>query len=424
MNIRKKTFVLIITYLAAAIAALGAYTALHYGMERSYRRTAEYGYAHSFEELVYAASELESALHRASYATGAELSGELCADIYADCLAAEMSMAALPFSTQELERTAAFIGLAGDYAHSRLRVSAQSGFDDAARQRFAELYETAAHLNSELSTLRDSVNDGEVLLDEPENVFASSGERLSGRMLGMEDGTAVPELGAYGGRYAEEPAQERSKAAIPQAEAKAAAADFFGLDADKLEAEYTASDGTVCFGFDGGSVCVDASGSVLSLSSERSVAGDIGSDELERTAREFLAAHGFGELYLVSSERLGSVQTMVFDCVRNGVRCMGDSVRISVAGDTGGIYAYDAAEHLKRHGSYPAAGAAVSESTAREALPSTLCINSTQLCYAEADDGSAVLCYAFDCTGSGGDELLVLVNAQTALQHNVLVAHF
>ena len=171
-----------------------------------------------------------------------------------------------------------------------------------------------------------------MLLDEPENVFAASGDRLSGRMLGMEDGIGVTELGAYGGRYAEA-SSAQSKTPVPQEKAKAAAADFFGLDADKLEVEYTASDGTVCFGFDGGSVCVDASGSVLSLSSERSVAGDIDSDELERTAREFLAAHGFGELYLVSSERLGSVQTMVFDCVRNGVRCMGDSVRISVAGD-------------------------------------------------------------------------------------------
>ncbi len=423
MLIRKKTFVLIVTYLAAAVIALGAYTALHYGMERSYRRTAEYGYAHSFEELVYAASGLENALHRAAYATGAELSGELCADIYAGCLAAEMSMAALPFSTQELERTAAFIGLAGDYAHSRLRASAQSGFDDAARQRFAGLYETAAQLKRELITLRDSVNDGAVLLDEPENVFASSGDRLSGHMLGLEDGIGVTELGAYGGRYAAEPAQEQSLDTVTQAEAKAAAADFFGLDEDGLELEYSAEDGTVCYTFDGGSVCIDADGSVLSLSSERSVAGDMGSAELESIAREFLAAHGFGEMYLASSERLGSVQVMEFDCMQDGVRCMGDSVRVSVAGDTGSIYAYDAAGHLKRHGTYPAAVAAVSESTAREALPSTLCAEEAQLCYAEAGDGSAVLCYAFDCTGSGGDELLVLVNAQTGLQHDVLVAH-
>ena len=55
MYIRKKTFILIITYLTAAVVALGAYTAVHFGMERSYRRTAEYGYAHAFEEVVYAA---------------------------------------------------------------------------------------------------------------------------------------------------------------------------------------------------------------------------------------------------------------------------------------------------------------------------------------------------------------------------------
>lgn len=74
MYIRKKTFILIITYLAAAVVALGAYTAVHFGMEGSYRRTAEYGYAHAFEEVVGSVSALSDSLHRASYASGAELS--------------------------------------------------------------------------------------------------------------------------------------------------------------------------------------------------------------------------------------------------------------------------------------------------------------------------------------------------------------
>lgn len=69
----------------------------------------EYGYAHAFEEVVGSVSALSDSLHRASYASGAELSGQLCADIYGSCLAAEMTMAVLPFSTQELEQTAAFI---------------------------------------------------------------------------------------------------------------------------------------------------------------------------------------------------------------------------------------------------------------------------------------------------------------------------
>ncbi len=422
MYIRKKTFVLIVTYLLAAVLALGAYTAVHYGMERRYRRTAEYGYAQAFEELVNAASGLSGSLHRAVYATGPELSGRLCADIYGSCLAAEMSMAVLPFSTQELEQTAAFIGLAGDYARSRLSASAQSGFDDAARQSFAGLYKTAAELTQQLRALQDSVNDGGVLFDEPENVSASSAGRLSEHMLAIEDGVGAAELGSYGGRYAAQPSPQ-SGTPIAQDEARAIAAEYFGLDEDGLKAEYTAEDGRVCFSFDGGSVCLDADGNILSLSSERSVAGDMDSAALERIAREFLASHGFGELCLSLSERIGSVQMMEFDCVENGVRCMGDSVRISVAGDRGDIYAFDASGHVRNHGSCRGGQeAAVSESAARAALPDTLSVTGSQLCYAPCDDGSGVLCYGFDCLGSDGEELLVLVNAQTGLQFDVLEA--
>ena len=420
MYIRKKTFILIITYLTAAVVALGAYTAVHFGMEGSYRRTAEYGYAHAFEEVVSAASNLSDSLHRASYATGAELSGQLCADIYGSCLAAEMTMAALPFSTQELEQTAAFIGIAGDYARSMLRASAQSGFDDSARADFASLYKTASALTEKLHELQSSVNDGDVLLDEPENVFAKGGDRLSASMLNMEDGMDNTELGSYGGKYAKN-APNQNKEPVPEDEAKAIAADFFGLDADELEAEYTAENGTACFSFNGGSVCLDADGNVLSLSSERSVYGDMESAELEKIACDFLAAHGFGDMYLASSERVGSVQTMKFECVENGVRCIDDSVRISVAGDYGGIYAYDATEHVRAHGTYPSASAAVSEGAARAALPSTLNVLSSQLCYAPADDDSAVLCYGFECSGSDGEGLFVLVDARTGCQFNILL---
>lgn len=60
---------------------------------------------------------------------------------------------------------------------------------------------------------------------------------------------------------------------------------------------------------------------------------------------------------------------MKFECVENGVRCIDDSVRISVAGDYGDIYAFDAAAHIKNHGTYPKAAAAVSETAARTAIP-------------------------------------------------------
>lgn len=100
------------------------------------------------------------------------------------------------------------------------------------------------------------------------------GDRLSASMLGIEDGIGATELDGYDGKYAKT-AQSTGKKPVAQSEAKAIAAEFFGLDEDKLEAEYSAENGTVCFAFNGGSVCVDAEGNVLSLSSERSVAGDM-----------------------------------------------------------------------------------------------------------------------------------------------------
>ena len=65
----------------------------------------------------------------------------------------------------------------------------------------------------------------------------------------------------------------------------------------------------------------------------------------------------------------------------------------------------------------------MSESAARAALPSALKIIDAQLCYAPADDENSVLCYGFDCVGSDGEKLLVLVNARTGRQFDILEAH-
>lgn len=65
MYIKKKTFILIITYLSAAAIAFGAYSAALSVGGAGYRSTARYGYEHAFGEVVTAAEKLSDALHRA-----------------------------------------------------------------------------------------------------------------------------------------------------------------------------------------------------------------------------------------------------------------------------------------------------------------------------------------------------------------------
>ena len=58
MYIKKKTFILIVTYLSAAALAFGAYSAALSINGAGYRYTARYGYEHAFGEMVTAAEKL------------------------------------------------------------------------------------------------------------------------------------------------------------------------------------------------------------------------------------------------------------------------------------------------------------------------------------------------------------------------------
>lgn len=422
MYIRKKTFVLIISYLTAAVVALGAYAAVHSRSEFGYRNTAEYGYSHAFDEVVHAASNLSDALRRGAYATGPEMSASVCADIYGNCLAAGMTMSALPFATQELEQTAAFVGIAGDYAQSLLKTSAETGFDDEARENLAKLHRTAEFISRELSELHDDVDSGDVLMDAPERLFPDDGSFVSTAMLGMESDVGESPSLDYDGRYtAADPVP--CDTPVSEDEARQAAAEFFGLDPEQLSDEYAAENGTRCFSF--GNDChitVDGWGRVLSLSSERSVAGDMSSEELEQRARDFLEARGFRDMFLASSARHNSVLTMEFQCTENGIHCEGDGVMISMAADDGQIYAYDASKHIKNHGSYPSSEEGiVDEAAARNALTGALQVKATSMCYAETDGGSQRLCYDFKCEDPDGEPLRVLVDAKTGRQFRIVL---
>ena len=416
MHIRKKTFVLIVTYLAAAIIALTCCCIAQRVNGNAYRRTAEYGYSRAFNEVVRSVDKLDDALRRGQYATGSEVSSEVCADICASCQAAEMTMSVLPFSTQELEHTAAFINIAGDYAGYLLKTTDENGFTDTERENMTRLAEVSGSLKKNLNELSESINDGSVLMDAPENFFADKNARvMSDAMLKMESSLDELPTVDYNGSYPENVAAEFSNP-VSEENAKKAAEEFFGIKAG--DTEYKTEGGVFCFAFEGGTVTVDAGGNVLSMSSQRSVAGDMESSELEAAAEEFLSQRGFGEMQLTESNRHNSVLTATFACAENGVLCENDCVKVSVAADDGSIYAFDATEYYSHHKPRDIPAPAVSEAAAKAAVPASLSVKNSQLVLCK-DNSLERLCYAFDCVNADGDTVRVSVDAATGKQFKI-----
>lgn len=420
MRIRKKTFILLITYLSAAVIALGAYTAVQSPVFSNYRRSTEYGYAHAFSEVVTSVSRLDAALCKASYAKGREIGMSLCGEIYESCLAAEMCMAVLPFSSFELEKTSSFIAVCGDYAASLLASRAQDGFSDAERQSFAELSKLSASLNAELQRLETAVNEGGVIMDAPEKLIAKDDERLLGMQMKAYEETmaAMPKL-EYSGKYTLTEDAVSISEPVSENEAKAEAERFSGKKITNTE--FTAEDGTRCFSFDGGSVRVDAEGNVLSLSSERSVAGSIDDETLLSAAKDFLRCEGFDDMRCLRTYRSGSVLTAEFSPIgSDGVLVSDAVIRVSVAADDASLYAFDAEEYYKNAAEECGMTPAVSMEEAALALPSELepkdC--TLELCTL---GGKRVLCYDFALIGRDGEALHILVDAQSGSQLEIVL---
>lgn len=415
MYIKKKTFILIITYLSAAAIAFGAYSAVLSVGGAGYRNTARYGYEHAFGEVVTAAEKLSDALHRGAYATGAEMSASVCADVYGSCLTAGMTMSELPFSTQELENTARFVGVAADFSQSLM---GSGGFDDKTRKSFAELYKTAESITEALDELRDDIDNGTVKMDEPEALFDDTGASLlSTTMLEMESGIGeLPEL-SYDGRY-NKAAAEECKDPITEDEARTIAADFLGLEGDEISLQYRSEAGATSFEYEDKSILVDGWGNVVSLSSSRIVTGDMPAEDMEKAAKDFLTKHGFNHMHLASSERMGNLQSMRFERLDGGVRCEKDSVRISVAAD-GTVYSFDASGHYSDTQKHAKPGSIVTQTQAASALPKELSAKPKGMVYAETAGGNERLCYEFECESKNDDTMRILVDAETGEQYRI-----
>lgn len=420
MYIRKKAFVLILTYLIAAVVALGGWGLYNSVNGRAYRNTAAYGYEHAFSEVVLAVKNLDDSLHRGSYTQGVEMSSEISADIYANCLAAEMTMAALPFSTQELEQTAGFLGVVGDYADFLLRDCAKFGFGDAERKNLSELHKISAELTEKLNSIQDDVINGDVIMDDPENVFNdnSSEALLSAAFLEFEGSfPELPEL-KYDGKYNKSAPAESGKT-VSEDTAKKAAAELFGLDEDKLELEYESENGTRCFALDGKSILVNGEGKVLSMSSERIAAGDMKKSEMKEKGKEFMQNAGFSDMELVASEKGDGVLKLRFCCRQNGVLCTCDSIKLSIASDNGEVYSYDATDYVNNHTEREKVEPAVNSNIARAALPAPLVVKDEELILCQTDGGNEKLCYALSCKGADGESVRVEVDAENGEQYKI-----
>ena len=407
-------------YAIAAVLALALYTYTESVYLTRWRQTAAYSSSLAFEETVRAVDGLSRSLEKSLYATDGAMCARVCGEAYAASSAAGSAMAALPFSTQELEQLSAFLNRTGDYAHTLCGESAQRGLLPQQRKTLGELSVRANEFVGVLLELREDLNGGRVHMDSREkrlrNVGAEPGESLAARLLDYEAAFAAPEELHYDGLYGRE--ESGGSGYLTESEMLQAAADFLGVQPEELEPAYAYEglEGRRCYRCGDSFLCVSRSG-VDSLSQSRLVSeAMLSPDEAQAAAEAFLRRAGYPDLRLVGQDDGGTVLSLRYARVEDGAVWLDNALQIAVALDDGSVYSFNTDDYR--------AGASgvrweIDEEAAAEALPEDFAWESVRRVILTSEGGRNSGCYEFAGPGSGGRRVRICVDAADGRQERI-----
>ena len=204
---KRKAAIVLGTYALALIAVLGIFSYMSSSRLADYRLAARYSAQEALEETVTAVSHMSGALKKSVYATDAGMRAKICAQVYADALAAEAAMSTLPFATQELEQISGYLNQVGDYAYTLCAsAAAEGGFTGDEAENLAKLSALAASLTDSLSELQRSYHNGSIEMDSGETRLQNIGldpstGKVSTELLRYESEFPRRASMDYDGRY-------------------------------------------------------------------------------------------------------------------------------------------------------------------------------------------------------------------------------
>lgn len=427
---KKRTTVRLISFLTAAVLALGAASLLSFRRAAEAEREVRHQGEHAFSELCAAADGLSAALEKAQYAVSGTLTAALCAEAHSCAETALASLSSLSVPLAELENTAAFFARTGDYALWILR---ESGGGEAmsgdVRENLRSLSETAALLSGNLAQLRADAAGGLVNT----NAAAAMDETLptlGESFLGMEQ--EFPELpslvydGPFSASVAErEPRMILSAHEVTQEAAALVAAGFLGLRSNLVAAAGESEGKIPVYRFTGGEQTVSVSrrgGFVVRAISQRiPVRSAITTATALEKAQDFLAAHGYRGMKESYHILQNHMLTVTFCAEQEGVLCYPDMVKLAVAMDTGEVLRFDAESYLTSHEERDFPAPAVSSEDARKMAGEGLAVKAERLAVIPTAGAEEIYCRELICETEDGRHYLFYVNAMTGEQERILI---
>lgn len=436
---RRKTVILLISFLSAAVVALGILAFTGQSRARQLEYYARASTEHAFEELVTSLSELSDSLEKSIYISDPALQSALCTQVYGRAVLAQMAMGLLPYESQELEQTAGFVSRVGDYACVLSKtVGANGGYSAEELENLQNLSDTASSLAQNLRDMRWQMSNGLMQMDSSldQNDGMSSDAQtvtLSGSIADIEN--EFPELPTliYDGPFSDGIRSHEMHALegleeVSAAQARQVAARALAVSETEVFEDGECAGDVPCWRFtanlSGGVYTVQVTkqgGKLLSVLCARAVGEPrYSAKEGLAMAQKLLTELGYENMRESYYIEQNGVLTVNYEYEQDGVLCYPDLVKLGVALDTGALMSFDALGYLSAHRERELPAPQVSPEEAAASVSDLLTVDSINLAVIPMEGGQEKLCYELVCSG-GEHRCILYVNAVSGAQERILL---
>lgn len=437
---RLRARVKLISYISASVLVIFGAGIVGFNMAENYRTRTQYSYQRSLSQLSDYCSSIKTTLEKSSYANTPPQQYGLASKLMVEAEGAKNALSQLPVSQNDGEGIQKYLTQVGDFASFSIgKLSRNETLSKDNKSALKKLSEYADNIAPKIEELSAKFGDGEENIGNAVALKSNFGSDTEPNQKSSFDNSFLtvsksfvdyPSL-IYDGPFADSVQQkkpkftENSKECSAQ-QAQKILADFVNRDYREITYREKRKGVLPVYVFDGdnlyGTVTVKG-GYVCEVYNTDYPSDDskIKYKETLQKAEDFLKrqkVYDMKDSYYVIHN---SVCTINFAYSQNDIICYGDLIKVGVSTVTGDVVSYNAEGYIMNHTERNTENNLISEQKARESVSSELDIISSQKALIPMQNGKEVLCYEFKCKGKDNENVLVYINARTAMEEQIYI---
>lgn len=429
MNIKKRCFVRIISFLTAASIICAGFFVCEYNKRVYLKEQIANGYKESLAEFSALLSEINFGLKKQLYSSDDAMLSALSADIFKNSAAAKECLARLPISPENTDKLYKFLATAGDFSRA-VAVSDTDEITEENKKQLKQLITFSDKLTEAVSTTSAELEESDSFTQdvkesieklENETAFSASVEDIT------EIADGVPTL-IYDGPFSDHVNRQEAKllagkSTVSKSDALKKAEEYLGEKNLKYCCDENSA--TESYIFEGqNSVCAitKKGGYCLYMNKEvESSKTSISANKAVENAKNYLnkiTGLTFCESYYTINE---NVMTVNLAFCENNIIFYPDLIKVSVRMDNGDIIAVEARGFIMNHYDRTAYAYKNKIDTAKKVLSDQLKVQSSSKALISDDALNEIYCYEFICKATDGGDVIVYINEQTLKEENIFI---